>query len=345
MKFVTFLTFFCLFFAGCASKNLTEYEFYGQKIEIPKELAENDADTITKECRANGYFKTASRENHYVTFSEKSLPICEISLGKKIIIDEIKYNRGGFDRAMDTTFDLLYLPLNILNALSGEKTKDRSGTYGIYRLGVYQKSEYGYALEGKTYDFGEDEQSRIIVKRPFGDVAVDKFSVAILALYYPKAESKPQEISGYVDEVEILPAGEVSKNEKIITYLLQNSDNITQNEILFLHYSAFENPSFFTKAKSMKNLKLPQNSIINYPNDIDLKYAFDNYKNVIESKKYKSINGDFKILWQENSPKTKSTKTQNITKNYKLQTSEESVNFNHTKKPRESTYIDFSQGI
>ena len=327
-----------VFFSGCvmnqnvAPGDTVDYKIYGQNLRIPSSMVNHNETIIKKECRANGKYSVDYRGDTYIAFNESNMPICDIKLDKKVVIEEIKYNRDTGAKIAQKALDYVLMPLDIVTTvLTNNKPVERGGTHGIWKLGVGQSSEYGYAFEGSFYTFGEDEQFDVIVRTPFNETAVDRFKIALAALYYPKTSTKPRVLDGFVDEVEIKVKKTESEIEDVVFYTLKNRNDIAANDRLLTSF-ARTNSNAITKAKGMSGLKIssdyfnPKPKATPKPKSSTNTNVTKNAKSVSNSQVEKelSVEDMQKRLFELNKDDKKDIKKQN---------------------KKDSMYIDFSDGI
>ena len=161
-------------------------------------------------------------------------------------------------------------------------------------------------------------------------------------------QNQRREAIYYPDELSFLVKNKEATDE-IIDYNLRNSNDIGNNEQL-IRFIALEDEKLFRKLqRNMNQYKLEDISFLKLPNDINIKYAMDNFSDVISTGKYKDINGK--------------TKTFNASKiypnlNYKYSSNNNTIRVNENKSElklsdkeiktnriKNEGFIDFDKGI
>lgn len=251
-----------VFLTGCVTTggNKNTYNIYGQNLQVPNKFLNKEKRVIKKDCGldVDGTLWANYKGKNYIAFSSDFVPHCDIYLGEKVIIEEIKYNRDTALKVTQKALDYITMPLKILDAVLDSKsasTISSNGTNGVWKLAVSEDIEFGKPYGGKIYTFREDQQFDVIVKSPFGTKAVDKFDVGLVALYYPQNVTKPDGIGSYTDEVEITISKVASDLDEIIFHTLQNRNNVSENDRLLMSYIQ-DDPNVLARARKMSGLKI-----------------------------------------------------------------------------------------
>ena len=137
---------------------------------------------------------------------------------------------------------------------------------------------------------------------------------------------------------------------KIYGYIVQNlvfnalstrEDKIL-NESLVTAIAEQDEELFREIQKSASSFKLPDNSLADLPQDVDLKYALKHHQKIFKSNRYKSVNGKYKRLHKrENFDSSYTYKS-----SHKVKIHGTKVKVKRTaKKHKVADYIDFSEGL
>lgn len=130
--------------------------------------------------------------------------------------------------------------------------------------------------------------------------------------------------------------------QDLVFHTLRTREDKTLNEALVKTIAA-ENEELFRKIqKSTESFKLPDDSLANLPQDVDLRYALKHQQKIFKSNRYKSVNGKYKkVHARKNFDSSYTYKS-----SHKVKIHGKKVKVKKTaKKHKVADYIDFSEGI
>lgn len=130
--------------------------------------------------------------------------------------------------------------------------------------------------------------------------------------------------------------------QNLVFNALSTREDKTLNESL-VKAIAQENENLFREIqKSVQSFQLPDNSLADLPQDVDLRYALKHHQKIFKSNRYKSVNGKYKRLnKRENFDSSYTYKS-----SHKVKIHGKKVKVKRTaKKHKVADYIDFSEGL
>ncbi len=342
-----------IFFVGCTAlqgprmvpdmkdNNSNEYNYNGFILDYPKEL-KSSMYVWTKGnlSFSPSNYKVSGKDNKQTgifTINKKNYPIYDVTFDDEVEIIQVKFKllsftekENKYSKNIPNLMKIVEMPFGI----------DEPRT-----IQIFDNYDQGTEIEVKKMLYSPSEKAYII-NNPF-EHKTKSFFMQVTELN-GHFQNEKRVVVYYPDELSFLVKNKEAADE-IIDYNLRNSNDIGNNEQL-IRFIALEDEKLFRKLqRNVNQYKLEDISFLKLPNDINIKYAMDNFSDVISTGKYKDINGK--------------TKTFNASKiypnlNYKYSSNNNTIRVNENKSElklsdkeiktnriKNDGFIDFDKGI
>lgn len=343
-------------FVGCAvlqgprmapdmkDNNSNEYNYNGFILEYPKELKSSMYVWTKGDLTFTpSNYKVLGKDNKKTgafIIDKKSYPVYDVKFNEEVEIIQVKFKLLPFyekeNKYLKNSTPNYFK--RVENFLPFEIDEPRT-------IQIFDEYDQGTEFEVKKMLYSPSEKAYII-NNPF-EHKTKSFFMQVTELN-GHFQNEKRVVVYYPDELSFLVKNKEAADE-IIDYNLRNSNDIGNNEQL-IRFIALEDEKLFRKLqRNVNQYKLKDISFLKLPNDINIKYAMDNFSDVISTGKYKDINGK--------------TKTFNASKiypnlNYKYSSNNNTIRVNENKSElklsdkeiktnriKNDGFIDFDKGI
>ncbi len=314
--------------AGCAKKEperalpdsaleTPEITLFKQSLPIKQEVLKKAYKKISPKIGLSNMseFKGKSFNGEFV-FDENNLPFIEYRFDKPYIIKKVHLKGSGF-------------------VVDGDAENSNIKKFEILFLDAQKSPLYTEELEKGRLDI-----------EGFNNIQADGFVFKTRSVYTEKAkEIDGSDIIAAFDgriEVEVIDADYIYD---IVAPVLSERDSSTSNEELLKTIALLNSQLFKRLREQGSGFNLPKRSVLYLPADADMHYAVAYTKEIYQTGKYKTIDGEYKIhIFNEEAEFDSKGKIK--VKKHKIDVKKSKRNLKTTTQlPEHEEFIDFSEGL